>query len=169
MRRPSASAPAESLLRDRAERSARKPSHITATKIDKVTLARGVGGVRSRPAKPPWLHSQRAGGASKVRRNLGRVKACGASKCRRVHRPNAPLYAQRPRGRELQKLRKRMLTLKMPNRPAKVGETPWRYIAIMSCHALPISRCPPAGSSNTGGEWCRRPAVECWRLGSGRA
>jgi len=38
MRRPSASALAESVLRDRAERSARKPSHITGTKTDKVTL-----------------------------------------------------------------------------------------------------------------------------------
>jgi hypothetical protein len=38
MRRPSASVLAESLLRDRAERSARKPSHITATKIDKVLM-----------------------------------------------------------------------------------------------------------------------------------
>ena len=38
----------------------------------------------------------------------------------------------------------------------------------MSCHALPISRCPTTGSSNTGGGWCRRREVECWRSGSGR-
>src|SRR5262245_48875891 len=39
----------------------------------------------------------------------------------------------------------------------------------MSCHASPISPCPTAGSSNTGGGSYRRPAVVSWKSGSGPA